>query len=83
MNVKIGDLTVSQVKGICNRNFPCCEKCQLGMYGNKCFVVASCSTSAFSGALDYELETEIDLSDEEKEPEHYFPRFIDTGFGGE
>ena len=67
MKVKLGDLTVSQVKGICNRNFPCCEKCQLATYGNECFVVASCSTSAFSTALDYELDTEIDLPDEEAE----------------
>lgn len=83
MKVKIGDLTVSQVKGVCNRNFPYCEKCQLALYRDECFVVASCSTSAFSGALDYELDTEIDLPDEEKEPEYSFPHFIDTGFGGE
>ena len=67
MKVKFVDLTVSQVKGICNRNFPHCEKCQLAMYGNECFVVASCSTSAFSTALDYELDTEIELPDEEDE----------------
>lgn len=65
MKVKFGDLTVSQAKGICNRNFPYCEKCQLAMYGNECFVVASCSTSAFSTAQDYELDTEIELPDEE------------------
>lgn len=61
MKVKIGELTVNQVKGICNRNFPYCEKCQLALYRDECFVMASCSTSAFSGALDYELDTEIDL----------------------
>ena len=65
MKVKIGDLTVSQVKDICNRNFPYCGKCQLAMYGNECFVVASCSSSAFSTAQDYELDTEIELSAEE------------------
>ena len=67
MKVKFGDLTISQVKDICNSNFPYCEKCQLAMYGNECFIVSSCSTSAFSSALDYELDTEIDLPDEEVE----------------
>lgn len=64
MKVKIGDLTVSQVKSICNSTFPYCEKCQLALYRDECFVVESCSTSAFSGALDYELDTEIELPDE-------------------
>lgn len=58
MKVKFGDMTVMQVKEICNKHCPSCEKCPLHP-DTMCFVASNISARV--------LNKKIDLPDEEDE----------------
>lgn len=60
MKVKFGDLTVMQVKEICSKHCPSCEKCPLNP-STMCFVASNIYAPV--------LNKEIDLPDEEVEGE--------------
>ena len=58
MKVKFGDLTVRQVKKICDKAYPSCGKCQLAPNG-ACLLACSLSDKAIS------MEYETEMPDEE------------------
>ena len=60
MGVKFGDMTVRQVKKICNKHCPSCEKCPLNT-STMCFVATNISARV--------LNETIDLPDEEENNE--------------